>query len=40
MACMGEKRSACRVLMGTFEGERPFKNIGIDGKILIWIFKK
>lgn len=40
VACMGAKRSAFRVLMGTPEGERPFRDIGIDGKILKWIIKK
>jgi len=39
---MGEKRSAYGVLMGTPEGvrERSFKDMGVDGKILKWIFKK
>jgi hypothetical protein len=36
---MGERREY-RVLMGTCENERPFKDIGIDGRILKLIFKK
>jgi hypothetical protein len=39
---MGETRSACGIFMWTPERERkrPFKDMGIDGKILKWIFKK
>jgi hypothetical protein len=36
---MGE-RSACEVLVGVTEGKNHLQDLGIDRKILKWIFKK
>jgi hypothetical protein len=41
MARMGQRRGACRVLVGKGEGKKPFGRPGVDGKIILkWIFKE
>jgi len=41
VACVGESRFVCRVLVGKPEGKRPLEDPGVDGRILLrWIFRK
>jgi hypothetical protein len=38
---MGEKRGACRILVGRPEGRHHLGDPGVDGRIILkWIFKK
>ena len=38
---MGERRGACRVLVGKPEGKRPVGDKDVDGRIILrWIFRK
>jgi hypothetical protein len=38
---MGERRGACRVLVGKPEGRRILEDAGVDGRIILkWIFEK
>jgi hypothetical protein len=41
VSCVGEKRNACRVLVGKPEGTRPLGRLDIGGRIILrWILKK
>jgi hypothetical protein len=41
VACMGERRGVCRVLVGKPEGKRPLGRPGLDGRVTLrWIFRK
>jgi hypothetical protein len=37
---MGERGDVCSVLVGKPRGKKPPEHPGIDGRILIWIFRK
>jgi hypothetical protein len=41
MARIGDRRGAYRGLMGRHDGDSPFQDVGVDGRIILnWIFKK
>ena len=41
VACMGERRSVYRVLVGKPEGKNHLEDPGVDGRIILrWIFGK
>jgi hypothetical protein len=41
VARIGERRGACRVVVGKPEGKNHFQDLGIDEKIILqWIFKE
>jgi hypothetical protein len=41
VACVGERRSAYRIFVGTPEGKSHLEDLGMDGKSLLkWICKK
>jgi hypothetical protein len=41
VACMEERRGACRALMGKPEGREHLKDPGVDGRIILkWIFER
>ena len=41
VACMGERRDVCRVLVGKPEGKRPLEDPGVCGRIILrWFFRK
>jgi hypothetical protein len=35
VACMGEGRGICRVLVGRPEGKRPLEDLGVGGRITL-----
>jgi hypothetical protein len=37
---MGDRRGAYRVLVGRPDGKNHLEDLGVDGRILKWIFKK
>jgi hypothetical protein len=37
---MGEGRGAYRILVGRPEGRNHLEDPGVDGRIILWIFKK
>jgi hypothetical protein len=41
VACMGEGRGICRLLVGKHGGKRPLGKHGVDGQIILrWILRK
>jgi hypothetical protein len=41
VAHMGEKRNACRVLAGEFQGKSCYENLDVDGRIVLkWMLEK
>jgi hypothetical protein len=41
VVCMGNRRGACRVLVGKPEGKNHLEDPGLDGRIVLkWIFSK
>jgi len=41
VVCVREKKNARSLLAGKPEGKSPFKNLGVDGKMILkYIFKK